>query len=100
MINFKKVGLWLFLGLLLGGTAQAKMISGKLTGVDPTTRKITLSTIDASSGQSSNSEIWTYSNATFSGVASLSELRSGDTVWVEAEQDSEGNLRASQITKA
>ena len=92
----------IFIGMFLIVTslAQAKMISGQVSGVDSGTRKVSVSTVDPATGQSSTSDIWLNPDATYSGVASLDEIKSGDQIWMEAEEDSEGNLRATKVTKS
>ena len=79
------------------GSAFAKMLNGKVASVDTQTRKVTLEILDPATGSSSQSEVWLNEGAP---SAQISEIKSGDTVWVEAEEDSEGNLRASQLKKA
>lgn len=90
----------LLLILCCAGTAHAKMISGKVVSTDPSTRKVTLSVMEVISGKTSKVDVWVDAQAGFEGISSLNDLKAGDSCWVEAETDSEGNLRASKIAKA
>ena len=94
------LGLVLTTALLLCGSAAAKMVNGKVSSIDLQTKRLTLQTTDAVTGQASESEMWIHDEAAFRGAASLADLKPGDTVWVEADEDPEGNWEARQVTKA
>ena len=89
------VFLWLAV-LVLASSADAKMISGKISSVDPGTRKISLATADPATGQAKHSDVWVNADA----GGTLSELKPGDQIWVEADEDPEGNLRATKVAKS
>lgn len=97
----KKILGFLFLSLILSvGSASAAMTNGELESVDPATRKIVLRGINPATGKPVHSEIWIQSNASYGPGLSLDALKPGDTVWLEVQPDSEGNLRASKVTKS
>lgn len=75
-------------------------MNGKVSFLDSQTRKMTLQITDAVTGQNTESELWVNEDASFTGADSLAALKNGDTVWVEAEMDPEGNWKASKVTKA
>jgi hypothetical protein len=92
------------LGLLIAafaiqGTSFAKLVSGKVDSVDGTGNKLTITSTNVSTGAEEKSDIWVKSDATFSGVQALNELKNGDEVWVEADQNGE-KWEASKVTKA
>lgn len=80
-------------------SAFAGLVSGKVFSYDSGTRKLTLSTVNPASGENQNSEIWVAADAKLEGLGALSEIKQGDTLWVETETDSEGNLRTRKITR-
>ncbi len=97
---FKKAFLIAVIGLFIfSGNAFAKMLNGKVVSTDASTRKLTLSMMDAVSGETVNADIWVNADAGLQGFGALTDLKKGDNVWVEAESDSEGNLRAAKISK-
>ncbi len=82
------------------GTGFAKEVSGKVAAVDTAGSKLTISIADAS-GAASQKDIWVKSDASFAGVAALNELKAGDQVSVEAEEEAgTGNWKASKVSKA
>ncbi len=81
-------------------TALAKLVSGKVTAADPGSNKLSITMMNAGTGGDEKADIWVNSDASFSGVNSLGELKPGDEVWVEAEADAQGNWKASKLTKA
>jgi hypothetical protein len=94
----KKIILFLIL-FCFSYPAWAKMISGKISASDSSTRKITISTADAS-GRSTSVDVWVDTNASLSGIQSVGELKAGQQIWAEASEDAEGNLRASSLSKS
>ena len=96
-VRYYLVFLLVFLGA--GLNAQAAMISGKVEAYDESTRKVTLSSEDPVSGKSVKTEVWMDSNAKIEQF-SPSGIQPGERVWIDAETDSEGNLRAGSISKA
>ena len=81
-------------------SALAKMVSGKIDGMDAEMKKLTISITDAVTGAESKADVWVNEGASYSGVAALNELKKGDMIAVEAEQDEKGNWKASTVTKA
>ena len=69
------------------GTADAKVVLGKVDSIDATAKTLSVSTTDPATGAEEKVSISVPSTATFSGVTSLDELKAGDAVEVEAEQD-------------
>ncbi len=88
-----------FTFLIFSSAVHAKMVSGKVKSVDHSTRKVSIATFDPVSGHDQTLDVWLESFAAFTGVKSLEEVKPGDEVWVEAKEDSEGNLRARTMTK-
>ena len=80
------------------GTGFAKEVSGKVASIDAATSKLTIS-VAGVNGAEESKDIWVKSDASFSGVAALNELKAGDKVSVEAEEEA-GNWKASKVTKA
>ena len=80
------------------GTGFAKEVSGKVASVDAAGNKLTISIADAA-GATSDKDVWVNADATFAGVAALNELKAGDQVSVEAEEEA-GNWKASKVSKA
>ena len=87
-------------GLAFQGLALAKEVSGKVAGIDTATNKLTLAVADAAAGTETKSDIWINKDAAYTGVASLAELKEGDSVTVSAEADEQGNWKAGKVTKA
>ena len=82
------------------GTGFAKEVSGKVASIDAATNKLTISMADAT-GAMSQKDIWVKTDAAYTGVAALNELKAGDQVSVEAEEEAgTGNWKASKISKA
>ena len=82
------------------GTGFAKEVSGKVASIDATSNKLTISMADAT-GAESQKDIWIKADASYAGVAALNELKAGDKVSVEAEEEAgTGNWKASKVTKA
>lgn len=100
MRKIRLAGFLVLLTVVFAGPLSAKMINGKVTMADAQTQKLVVQTADPVSGGVLESEIWVNADAVWSGADSFSALKTGDMVWVEAEQDSEGNWKASKITKA
>ena len=87
-----KKGISLILVLLVGffmlqGTADAKLVSGKVDSVDVAAKTITISSTDSATGAESKNTVSISDSATYTGVASLDQVQVGDEVWVEAEED-------------
>ena len=89
----------LFTVFAVQASALAKMVSGTVDAVDAEGKKLTIATTDAA-GAASKAEVWVKEDAAYTGVAALNELKAGDAISVEAEQDEQGNWKASNITKA
>lgn len=86
--------------VLFLGTGFAKEISGKVASVDGATGKLTIAIAEAG-GAEAQKDVWVNADAAFSGVAALNELKAGDQVSIEAEEETgTGNWKASKISKA
>lgn len=85
---------------LPAAVGSAAMTNGELESIDPATRKIVLRSTNPATGQPVRSEIWIQSNAAYGAGLSLESLKPGDSLWLEVRPDTEGNLRASKVTKS
>ena len=72
---------------LFQGVANAKVVSGKITGIDATANKLSISYTDLATSKEEQVEIAVKPETTYSGVASLGDLKEGQEVSVEAEED-------------
>ena len=82
------------------GTGFAKEVSGTVASIDGATGKLTLSVAGAN-GAEAKQDVWINADATYAGVKALNELKEGDKVSVEAEEEAtSGNWKASKISKA
>lgn len=99
-MNLKWLGFLTLAFLLFSSVANAKMISGKISAVDSATRKISIATTDPVSGQEQTLNVWVNADAKMSGLTSFVEMNAGDMIWVDATEDSEGNLRVTTLTKS
>ncbi len=68
----------------------AETISGQVEESDPATGKLTVSGTD----------VWVNANTSFSGGASLADIKKGDSVSLKVSTDSEGNKEASSVSRA
>ena len=83
---------------LMPSLAFAKMMGGKVTAVNSASHELTLSVVgDSASGETAKFEV--QNNTAFAGAGSLADLKEGDEVWVEAEEEA-GIWKAHKITKA
>ena len=73
--------------MLVQGVAYAKTVEGKVVSTDVAANSLTVSKTDAVTGASEDVVISVTDTTTYSGAASLIELKAGDQVSVEAEQD-------------
>ena len=76
---------FLILGLM-AGTAFAKSIDGKVVSTDAAANTLVVSSMD-DAGAAKESTLSVSGNTAYVGVASLAELKAGDQVTVEAEED-------------
>ncbi len=83
-----------FLGLALlvslvsfQAVASAKTVSGKVATIDAASNKVSVSYTDPSTSKEEKAEISVKPETTYSGVASLGELKEGQEVSVDAEED-------------
>ena len=76
----------LAVSLVISGTAFAKTVSGTVASVDAATNSLSLNTKD-DAGAEKKVDLMVKSDATFSGVSSLADLKTGQEVKVEAEED-------------
>ena len=83
---------------LIQGAAFAKSIEGKVADVDATANTLTVSSTDET-GMEAKSVLSVSDATTFSGVASLGELKVDDKVTVEAEEDAAtSSWKATSVT--
>ena len=73
--------------MICQGAAYAQLVNGKVVSADPAAKSLTISRTNAETGASEDVVIWTNEQTAFSGTASLEELKAGDEVWVDAEED-------------
>ena len=73
--------------VLFQGAAYAKTVSGQVVSTDTTANSLTVSHANAETGTDENVVLWVKDTTTFSGAASLAELKTGDAVSVDAEED-------------
>ena len=91
--------LGLFVALVaLQGLAFAKTISGKVDAVDAAAGKLTVA-VEGENGAVEKSELVVGADAKLTGVGTLNDLKAGDVVAVEAEEDA-GAWKASSVTKS
>ena len=86
--------------LVFSGTAFAKTVSGKYAGTQNEGKSIWVSTQDEATGAESKAEIWVSADTKWEGVNALSEVKDGQNVTVEADQDEAGNWKASSVKVA
>lgn len=87
----------LAVAILFQGTAYAKLVSGKVAGVDAAANSISIKSTDAT-GASQDVKISVNPETKYNGVASLAELKEGTEVWVDAEQDAAtGSWKATSV---
>ncbi|MDD5084499.1 MAG: hypothetical protein PHE61_00450 [Candidatus Omnitrophica bacterium] len=80
------------------GTAFAALIRGKVVSV--TTNSLTISETDKSSEIEKISNVTVDTTTTMLGVAAVTDLKAGDEVLVDAEQDATGALKAVSVKTA
>ena len=68
------------------GVANAKTVSGKITGVDAATNKLSISTVDPATGSASTVDISVDAKTAYAGAAALVDLTAGQEVSIEAEE--------------
>lgn len=101
----KRVSMWaamLMAVLVLGqGAAMADTIQGKVVEVNASANSITISRSNPATGSEEQINIATKAETAWAGIKSLSELKAGDEVTVEAMQDAtSGSWEAESIEKA
>ena len=85
--------------LCFQGTADAKMVAGKVVSVDSTANTVTISTPSAM-GAMEDAVISVAPETKFLGAASIAELQEGDVVSATVtEQNAEGAWTATSISK-
>lgn len=90
----------IFVFTFFSSVGSAALFSGKVSSVDSDTKMLTLEVTNVKTGEISLTEMWVNEDAAFDGFPSLDDVKKGDSVWVEAEQDSEGNWKAGKVAKA
>ena len=89
--------------LVFQGSASAKMVSGKLLGVDTTAKSLSLNTIDPATGSEKKVDVMVSGSTTYSGmgIKAIEDLKAGQEVWVDAEEDiATGNWKATSVKVA
>ncbi len=87
--------------VLYQGAAYAKTVSGKMVSTDALANTLTLSQKSVVTGTDENVAVSVKATTTYSGVSALADLKAGDEVSVEAEQDAATNSWiATSVTKA
>lgn len=92
------IAVLLFAFVAFQGTAFAALIRGKVVSV--TTNSLTVSETDKSSELEKISDIAVDTATTMLGIAAVTDLKAGDDVLVDAEQDAAGALKAVSIKTA
>ncbi|MBI4395003.1 MAG: hypothetical protein HY583_02285 [Candidatus Omnitrophica bacterium] len=69
------------------GSAYAKLVGGKVVGVDTGANTITISQTNPETGAEENVVVSVNESTIYSGVGSLAEVNSDVEVWVDAEED-------------
>lgn len=88
-------------GLFMFGTkAGAELIGGKVVNIDSTTNTITISQTGLETDSEENVLVQIGSETTLTGLESFSNIKIGDEIWAEAEEDEAANRWvASSIQK-
>ena len=73
--------------VLYQGAAYAKLVGGKVVSTDATAKSLTISRINLATGAEENVVVGVTDTTTYSGVASLADLKAGEEVWVDATED-------------
>lgn len=102
MKTTQKLGLVLTVAFLaFQGTAFAETLSGKVESVDPAQNTFSLSRpsiADAAVSETLNISVGT--GTTYSGIVSLSELKTGTEVSVDAQSGTDGKYSATSVSAA
>ena len=86
----KKIAMLLLVGLVVfQSTGFAKLVSGKLEAVDAAANSISITSKDPATGAEEKVEIKVKPETVFTGATNLAELKAGEEVWVEANQNAE-----------
>ncbi len=73
---------------LWSGIGSAEIVQGKVIGIDPNQKSLTLNRMDAATGQPEQVQLAIDSETQFQGgIDSLSSLKVGDEISVEADQN-------------
>ena len=88
----KLLAILLILALSLPGVLRAEWFDGEVQKVDATAQTITVSEIDPITDAEEKKEILIDKQTTFSGVASLKDIRKDDNVTVEAKYDESADV--------
>ena len=85
--------------VVMQGTASAKSISGKIANIDAAANSLSVSQSNPATGAEENLNFSVSADTTFAGVKALAELKAGDQVSVDAEQDAAtGSWKATSIS--
>lgn len=83
---------------LFQGVASAKTVSGKISGIDATANKLSISYTDLVTSKEEQVEIAVKPETTYSGVASFQDLKEGQEATVDAvENEGAQGLTASSV---
>ena len=94
------LGFMLIAVLAFQGVASAKMVSGKIAGVDAAGKKLTIDTTDPASGSVSKVDIMVSDATQYSGAKALADLKEGQEVSIDASEDATGGWSAVSVTAA
>ncbi len=87
--------------VLYQGAAYAKTVSGTVVSADALANTLTLSQKDVITGADTNAVVSVTATTTYSGVSALADLKAGDEVSVEANEDAvTKSWVATSVTKA
>ena len=95
----KKIALMVAVAsLIFSGIASAELVSGKVQSTDPAAKSVEVMRVNPATGAEEKLVITVQDQTTFSGVQSLEQLKQGDEVWAEVEQDkTSNNWKATSI---
>ena len=80
------------------GTAFAGLVHGTVASIDSAAKSVSVNRTNPATGATEKVDIAIGAETTFSGVASMDELKAGDDIWVDAQQDAAtGGWKAASV---
>ena len=73
--------------LMLGTSAHAELVGGKVVNVDPGSKTLTINQTNLETEAQENIKVRVIGQTDLLGLESFSNIKVGDEVWVEAEED-------------